>query len=173
MSIPRIAKAMNNIDDDLISGAIEYENKRSKKSNWLKWGAMAACLCLIVVGAFVAPGLIGEQNMEQPLGQGFFNATVIAIEDETVTVECTESLQGEISVGSKVQISTNTVSSEAVPKLEVGDNVRVLYIGKTTEGNTVVLKDTISIFLLDDKGEPIVQPVDGECLELPDIEPTE
>ena len=159
MSIPKMAKAMGYIDDDLVSGAVEY--KRTKKKNsWLKWGAMAACLCLIVVGAFVAPGLIGEQNVEQPLGQGFFNATVIAIEDETVTVECTESLQGEISVGSKVQISTNTVSSEAVPKLEVGDNVRVLYIGKTTEGNTVVLKDTISIFLLDEKGEPIVQPTE-------------
>lgn len=52
MSIPRIAKAMDNIDDDLISGAIEYENKRAKKNNWLKWGAMAACLCLVVVGAF-------------------------------------------------------------------------------------------------------------------------
>ena len=160
MSIPRIAKAMDNIDDDLISGAIEYENKRAKKNNWLKWGAMAACLCLIVIGAFVAPGLIGDQNVEQPLGQGFFNATVIEIENETVIVECIESMQGEISVGSKVQISTNTVSSETVPELEVGDNIRVLYIGKTTEGNTVVLKDTISIFLLDEKGEPIVQPTE-------------
>ena len=160
MSIPRIAKAMNNIDDDLISGAIEYENKRSTKSNWLKWGAMAACLCLIVVGAFVVPGLIGEQNVEQPLGQGFFDATVIAIEDETVTVECIENLQGEISIGSKVQISTDTISSEPVPKLAVGDSVRVLYIGKATEGNMVVLKDTISIFLLDEKGEPIVQPTE-------------
>ena len=160
MSIPKMAKAMDNIDDDLISGAIEYENKRAKKNNWLKWGAMAACLCLIVIGAFVAPGLIGDQNVEQPLGQGFFNATVIEIENETVIVECIESMQGEISVGSKVQISTNTVSSEAVPKLEVGDNIRVLYIGKTTEGNTVVLKDTISIFLLDEKGEPIVQPTE-------------
>lgn len=54
MSIPRIAKAMDNIDDDLISGAIEYENKRTKKNNWLKWGAMAACLCFVVC-AFVAP----------------------------------------------------------------------------------------------------------------------
>lgn len=47
MSIPKMAKAMNNIDDDLISGAIEY--KRTKKKNgWMKWGAMAACLCLMV-----------------------------------------------------------------------------------------------------------------------------
>ena len=50
MSIPRIAKAMDYIDDDLVSGAVEY--KRTKKKNsWMKWGAMAACLCLVVVGA--------------------------------------------------------------------------------------------------------------------------
>ena len=150
---------MGFIDEDLIAGAIEY-TRTKKKNSWIKWGAMAACLCLVIVGAFVAPGLVGNQNVEQPLGQGFFNAKVIEIENETVIVECTEILQGEISVGSKVRISTNTVSSEVVPKLEVGDNVRVLYIGKTTEGNTVVLKDTISIFLLDENGEPIVLPAE-------------
>lgn len=133
-----------------------------KKSHpvWMKWGAMAACLCLVVIGAFMAPNLIGDKNVEQPMGQGFFNAVVLEIENHTVIVECIESLQGEISVGNKVQVSTNTVSSEAVPELEVGDNVRILYIGKVTEGNTVVLNDTISIFLLDEKGEPIVQPIE-------------
>ena len=51
MSIPKMAKAMGYIDDDLVSGAVEY--KRTKKKNsWMKWGAMAACLCLVVVGAF-------------------------------------------------------------------------------------------------------------------------
>ena len=56
MSIPRIAKAMDYIDDDLVSGAVEY--KRTKKKNaWMKWGAMAACLCLVVIGAFIAPSL--------------------------------------------------------------------------------------------------------------------
>ena len=51
MSIPKLAKAMGYIDDDLVTGAVEY--KRTKKKNsWVKWGAMAACLCLVVVGAF-------------------------------------------------------------------------------------------------------------------------
>ena len=53
MSIPKMAKAMGCIDDDLVSGAVEY--KRTKKKNaWLKWGAMAACLCLVVVGVLFA-----------------------------------------------------------------------------------------------------------------------
>ena len=41
MSIPKMANAMGYIDDDLVTGAIEY--KRTKKKNsWLKWGAMVA-----------------------------------------------------------------------------------------------------------------------------------
>ena len=64
MSIPKMAKAMGYIDDDLVSGAVEY--KRTKKKNsWLKWGAMAACVCLVVVGALTIPNL---QN-ETPHGQ--------------------------------------------------------------------------------------------------------
>lgn len=56
MSIPKIAKAMDYIDDELVSGAIEY--KRAKKKNiWVKWGAMAACLCLMIVGIVNIPNL--------------------------------------------------------------------------------------------------------------------
>ena len=64
MSIPKMAKAMGYIDDDLVSGAVEY--KRTKKKNsWLQWGAMAACVCLVVMGALTIPNL---QN-ETPHGQ--------------------------------------------------------------------------------------------------------
>lgn len=49
MKTPKMAEAMGYIDDDLVSGAITCTRK--KKSGWLRWGAMAACLCLVVVGA--------------------------------------------------------------------------------------------------------------------------
>jgi len=43
---------MNNIDDDLITEATEY--KREKKQNIIiKWGALAACLCLVAVGTTI------------------------------------------------------------------------------------------------------------------------
>ncbi len=50
MSIPRIVSAMEYIDDDLVSGAVTY-TRTKKKNSWVKWGALAACLCLIVIGA--------------------------------------------------------------------------------------------------------------------------
>ena len=57
MSTPKLAIAMNYIDDDLVTGAIEY--KRTKKKNsWMKWGAIAVCLCLVVVGAFTVPHIL-------------------------------------------------------------------------------------------------------------------
>ena len=46
MKTPKMAEAMSYIDDDLVSGAITCARK--KKSGWLRWGAMAACLCLVV-----------------------------------------------------------------------------------------------------------------------------
>ena len=45
MTTPRIATAMEYIDDDLVSGAVTY-TRAKKKNSWMKWGAIAACLCL-------------------------------------------------------------------------------------------------------------------------------
>lgn len=52
MKIPRIVKAMEYIDDDLVSGAV---NTTTSKRNpaWAKWGAVAACLCLVIIGTII------------------------------------------------------------------------------------------------------------------------
>jgi len=50
MNTTRIAIALNNIDDDLISAAASEKIVR-KKHGWRKCVAAAACLCLVVVGA--------------------------------------------------------------------------------------------------------------------------
>lgn len=63
MSIPKIAKAMEYIDDDLVSGAAEYR-RTAKKNAWIGYGAAAACLCLVLAGAF---------------GRGFFDREQAAV----------------------------------------------------------------------------------------------
>jgi len=45
--------SMEHIDSDLIEEAETYKGTK-KKNTWVKWGAMAACLCL-VVGFFIVP----------------------------------------------------------------------------------------------------------------------
>lgn len=50
---PKLAIAMNYIDDDLISGAIDYKPVPQKtKMAWFRHAIVAACLCLVVVGVF-------------------------------------------------------------------------------------------------------------------------
>ena len=69
MKISRITNAVGCIDDDLISGAACEAS--TKKAPWLKWGAMAACLCLAFVAVFVVLKLrpaIGPQDEEQQFG---------------------------------------------------------------------------------------------------------
>ena len=57
-------KGFNEVENDILERS-ETVFKNKKKPIWLKWGAMAACLCLVIVGAFMAPNLIGEQYPQQ------------------------------------------------------------------------------------------------------------
>ena len=67
MKTPKMVEAMNYIDDDLVSGAITYTRK--KKTGWLRWGAMAACLCLVITGASLW-GNLGQQGKIPEAGAG-------------------------------------------------------------------------------------------------------
>lgn len=51
MNAKKFSEAMNEIDNKYVDEAIQYKGKKAqKKLVWIKWGAMAACLCLIVIG---------------------------------------------------------------------------------------------------------------------------
>lgn len=50
---PKLAIAIGYIDDDLVTGAVEYMPAQSKtKIAWFRHAIVAACLCLAVVGVF-------------------------------------------------------------------------------------------------------------------------
>ena len=58
MKNEKMLHAIGQIDDELIYGAVnDAKAGQQKKRGWHKWAAMAACLCLVVVGALVAPNL--------------------------------------------------------------------------------------------------------------------
>lgn len=63
MTTSRIAKAMEYIDDDLVSGAVTYTRTR-KKNNWMKWGAIAACLCLMLVAFPIIQNFSNTQDVD-------------------------------------------------------------------------------------------------------------
>jgi len=47
MNSKKFTEAMSEINNKYVDEAISYK-KKAKKPAWLKWGAMAACLCLVV-----------------------------------------------------------------------------------------------------------------------------
>lgn len=62
MKEKRLLKAMGKVDGKYIEEASPTQQR--KKPGWLKWGAMAACLCLVIVGATV----LSQQNTLTPNG---------------------------------------------------------------------------------------------------------
>lgn len=61
MTRKTISDAVTNINAEYIEKAADYTvAKKTRKPVWVKWAAMAACLCLVIVGAYViqnpAPG---------------------------------------------------------------------------------------------------------------------
>ena len=59
MNTKEFSEAMNEIDSRYIEEAVNYKQK-AKNPVWVKWGAMAACVCVMIVG-----GVILTQNNRQ------------------------------------------------------------------------------------------------------------
>ncbi|MBM6725304.1 hypothetical protein [Pseudoflavonifractor phocaeensis] len=72
MNAKKFSDAMSELDSKYIDEAINYKKKvkksrkKANKHSLIKWGAMAACLCLIVAGAFTLPHFIGNDIPSTP-----------------------------------------------------------------------------------------------------------
>ena len=85
MKTPRMAEAMNYIDDDLVSGAITYTRK--KNTGWVKWCALAACLCLVIS---IAIPVLQHKGGHDPVGDTapfFFNGCYYETVDDPAILE--------------------------------------------------------------------------------------
>ena len=95
MKKENISDALNNIDFDMIEDVYESTKAKKKKpkSSWLKWGAMAACLSLVVMGGifgnlFRSPNApdVPENNI-----MSFFTITAHAANGETKVLNVSDS----------------------------------------------------------------------------------
>ena len=113
---------------------------------------LSVILSILCILLFVGCGKNVELETEAP-SQDYFNAIVLEIKNGIILAECTECDSGAISVGSKVSINLDTVSSEEIPLLVVGDPIRVVYIGEVIESDPLKLQEVISIFWVNPNGE--------------------
>lgn len=63
MTNEKLYEVLGDINEKHVKEAREY--RKAKKPVWLKWGAMAACLCLVVGLTTVIPSLLKEEDPEQ------------------------------------------------------------------------------------------------------------
>ncbi len=81
MSIPKLAIALDYLDDDLIE---EAEQKPATKAVWIRWAAIAACIC-IICGAGMLFAIGGENDIpDLPKEDDRGSATTVVSEDYTV-----------------------------------------------------------------------------------------
>ena len=52
MNARKFSDAMSELDTKYVDEALNYK-KKAKKPSWIKWGAVAACLVLIIGGTFI------------------------------------------------------------------------------------------------------------------------
>ena len=65
MKTPRIANALNQVDDDIVSGAARA--KKVKKNNWLKWGSIAACFVVMLAAMLTVMPMLLEDDDDVPV----------------------------------------------------------------------------------------------------------
>lgn len=84
MSVKDFSEAMGELDVKYIEKAMNYQAKK-KKNGWLKWGALAACLCLLVVGGLSVGDLISGRS-----GCGSQLSHNITLADEKMYYTCND-----------------------------------------------------------------------------------
>lgn len=107
MKTKTFSNALGEIGDQYVSEAISYTSAK-KKNSWMKWGAMVACLCLVVVGAFVVPTFFSNPDLtsgaQDDVPAVIYNGAVYVIcgtgeaailEECGLPIEITEGLAGE------------------------------------------------------------------------------
>lgn len=154
MNTKKFSEAMSEIDDKYVEEALNYK-KKAQKNSWLKWGAMAACLCLVVVG-FSVPHILksiqdgkntagGDITTDDTATKMTFEAKVLEVQDNALLVEPLNGTQ-ERELAESILINTEDLAEyntvEYVSRAQVEDIVRIGYLKEYTD----ISKGKISVY---------------------------
>ena len=109
------------VDEQKVAAAGMAMNKKKSRPVWVKWGAMAACLCL-VVGLF-ANSFIKPSTTQVPLSGGILAEVTEVIDNGSCEVVVTGE-DSNFSNGDTLTIHYNSIqgnSNKANKQLEVGN----------------------------------------------------
>lgn len=118
---------------------------------------ISLCMILFFMFSLLCGCGSGNDNGEESVNrQSYFNAVVLEITDTSILVECTESFDNSVKIGTQVSFEPNVISAKGMPKVSKGDKIRVVY-------NNARIKDLkprqleviFAVYLLDDDGNCI------------------
>ena len=89
-------------------------------------------------------------------GQDYLNAKVMEIKEDEIIVECIDELTNQLA-GSTLSVSTNVVSADGIPQMEIGQEIRVVfdYSKVDKQDDPVRIKHVYAIYLLDENNNVI------------------
>ena len=122
---------------------------------------VATTICIVAVGFIILPKIgdaaiqnnnsINDELFSQNQNP-YFNATVIEVYENSVLVEPFENEKIRKS-SDKINVTTKVISTNPVPKLKKGMQIRVVYNGEVLETYPASLGGVFAIYELDKNGE--------------------
>ena len=153
MKIPKLAKAMENIDDELVSGAAA-ETKKKKKRGWARWGSIAAILVVCIsIGVFGigSPGIfIGADSVitldVNPSISLTVNTNEKIVDAEGLNEDGVTVLDDMDLEGVDMDVAVNAVIGSMLQKGYLNDlqNVVLVSVENTDEEKSAELQEQIS-----------------------------
>ena len=161
MNAKKFSDAMSELDTKYVDEALNYK-KKARKPVWVKWGTMAACLCIILIGVFtLIPGTRFWVDENEIISEGTLpgaleiyptvmvnnhlyewrkgSAIVKELPDDTVLYGDITHVEGNTPQNNCEFVSTFDVTGEIYT---IESNPNLVYLKITTEW----LEDTIVIF---------------------------
>ena len=151
MNAKKFSEAMSELDSKYIEEALNYK-KRVQKPVWVKWGAMAACLWLIVVAIITVPSMLIPQESDGGAGGTIADAPPMVYVNDTLYKQSTKQtsyselkddfvylgvIESDIT---NLQNNSNGNASDGIPKENFQANHPIVGAKVYQYGNDIVVE---------------------------------
>lgn len=151
MNAKKFSEAMSEIDSKYIEEALNYK-KKAQKPVWIKWGAMAACLCLIVVAIITVPSMLIPKESDGGAGGTIADVPPMVYVNDTLYKQSTKQTSyselkddfvylGVIDSNiTNLQNNSNGNASDGIPKENFQANHPIVGAKVYQYGNNIVVE---------------------------------
>lgn len=117
---------------------------------------MMLILVVIFIFEITGCGKDSDEELQDANGQDYFNGKVLAVHEGFFAVECLDVTTGAVNEGAEVHVSRKVHSTNVVPDVKVGDEIRVVFTS-VMETYPLQLGTVWAIYALDEDGTVMVE----------------